>query len=348
MTVQLPADHLRRFITEVFNAKGLPDRDAETVSNSLVEASLRGVDSHGIMRVPLYAARLDNGLVNKSPRMRLLKEGSTTAVLDADNAMGQVASRRAMEIAIEKAEQHDTAHVVVRHSNHFGAAAHWAAMALPHQMIGYCTTNGPPVMAAWGGADAVMCNNPVGVAIPSRRPAPMIVDMAMSVAAGGKIRYAARHGLSIPEGWALDANGSPTTDPKAAQDGVLLPFAGHKGYALALIGDVMAGVLSGAAFGSSVGFLWDNATDVQNVGHYFSVTKVAAFLDVDDFLGRVDALTSELSSSRPATGSEGVLIPGDPEWRTQALRQKEGIPVSDSLLADFKSLSKRTGAAFDA
>lgn len=339
-------DRLRRYVQRVFMSADLPETDAGIVADTLVAASLRGVDSHGVMRVPLYMRRLRAGIVNPRPELRVVREFGAMRVLDADDGMGQVASVRAIDCAIEVARTTGISYVGVRRSTHFGMAAYYPMRALPHGMIGIAWTNGPPVMVPYGGRQPLLCNNPLACAIPAGAEDPIVVDMAMSVAAGGKIRLAALTGGAIPAHWALAPDGAPTTDPKLAAKGPLLPLgaeSSYKGYALALIADILSGVLTGAAFGAGVGFLWDDLSGAQNTGHMFMAINVEGLMPLPEFTARVDAAIRELRSCPPAAGHDRVRIPGEPEFETERSRRQTGIPMTDEILEGLASFSRDAG-----
>jgi LDH2 family malate/lactate/ureidoglycolate dehydrogenase len=323
--VRVPAGRLRAFCEAALKKAGLTEEDARLVADTLVEADLRGVRSHGLILLVRYCRGLLKGYVNPRPRVRVERRVGATALMDGDNGLGQIPSVRAMELA----ETYGVGTVVVYNSNHFGAAAYYALKAVPRRMIGFAATNAPPVMPLFGGRDAVIGNNPLCWAIPAKEEPPLVLDMACSASSRGKIRVKAQRGEPIPLGWALDAEGRPTTDPLAALAGVMLPVGGYKGAGLAVVIEALAGGLSGAKFGFEIETRTVRAGDPQEswqVGHLFQPVKVEAFLPFEEFGSRVDRLIWFLRSGRPAPGSERVYLPGEPEHIARADALANGIP----------------------
>ncbi|HEY8487255.1 MAG TPA: Ldh family oxidoreductase [Limnochordales bacterium] len=316
------AGELHRFCRQCLERAGMEEEAAAIVASVLVKTSLRGVDTHGVALLPGYVRSLREGRVAARPDMQLLVGGPCTAVLDAGGGLGVLAAYRAMEAAIDMARRSGLALVGVRNSSHFGAAAYYASMAVQHDMIGLAGSNGPPLMAPYGGRKAAMHNMPFAAAIPAGEEPPVVMDFAMSVAAFRKIRQAAQQGRPIPPGWALDREGRPTTDPAAAvQGGVLLPF-GHKGYALGILVDVLAGVLSGAGFGDRI-----PADSGRNTGHFTMAIHVGFFMPVAQFKARMDQLIRQLRATPPAPGEEEVTVPGHRSFRILQERSRDGIPL---------------------
>lgn len=336
---------LRRFADEALRRAGLPRKDAALVADSLVEANLRGVDSHGVGRLfPAYIRKLQSGQVNPRPRLRVLRDRGATALLDGDDGMGQVVAAAAMDLAIRKARRAGVAAVGVRRSSHCGAAAYFAMRALPHGMIGIAMTSGTSnAMAPWGGTTPLLSNNPVAVAIPAGRRLPVVLDMAMSVVARGKIVLAAQAGQPIPPDWALTADGEPTTDPEAALAGLLRPIGDYKGAGLALVVGILTAILTGAAFGREIRGFYENLSDPHNTGHLMLALRVAHFMPLAAFRHRMDAVVDELKASRLAAGATAILLPGEPELLTVRRRRREGIPVPAGLAAELDGLAERLG-----
>lgn len=340
------AEALADFAAQVFARAGLPPADAEHVGRSLARADLRGVDSHGVTRIPIYVERLRRDLVNKRPKIRIDVMGAGVAVVDGDNGMGAVVGRRAMEAAISLAKDAGTGAVAVRGSNHFGTGAGYAYQAVEARCIGVACSNAPPTMAPWGGRVRYFGTNPLAVGIPAGRYPPIVLDMATSNVARGKIILAAKRGETIPEGWALDPEGRPTTDAEAALAGAVLPFGGPKGSAIALIIDVLSGVLSGANFGRHIPDLYDNLAERQDLGHFFLAVEVERFIRYDTFTARVDQLIEGLKACPPAVGHAEVLLPGEIEARTEAERQRRGIPVTGEIIDRLVAVGNELGVAF--
>ena len=336
------AEYLRKLGAAVLEKAGVPVDDANVTINSLVETDLRGVHSHGMIRLPGYVGRLKKGGINPNPNVQVATESEGTAVIDGDNGFGQVVSNLAMGIAIEKSKAVGVGIAGVHNSGHFGACAHWAQMALPHDMIGIATTNGGPIMAPWGGVTPTMGNDPLGVAIPAGEELPIVLDMATSIVAGGKLDLAIRKGEKIPKGWALNAQGEPTEDPAEARAGLVLPIGEYKGYALTIVFEVLAAVLMGANFARQV-VRHESAKLVRNVGHFFQAINIAAFMPVAEFKARVDNLIQQMKSSKLAPGYDRIYLPGEPEHEKRARYLKEGIPMLSSVIADLIALAAELG-----
>ena len=331
-------ERLQACCAALLAACGMPPDAADLVAHILVEADLRGVHSHGTLRLPGYVRglRAADG-INPEPALRLAALQDATAVLDADRGMGQVAAHRAMQLAIELAKRYGLGAVTVRNSNHCGALAYYAEMALPHRCIGFAITNAGINMTPWGGTQRLVGNNPMAYAIPTPRGWPIVLDMATSVAAGGKLDVAARRGEAIPLGWALDPAGQPTTDPRLARAGSLLSVGGPKGYALAVVLDILAGVLSGGRFGAGLG--------ARGSAHYFQAIKIDHFMSYDAFLARIEQLIDQLQACPLAPGVERILLPGQYEAELKARRQKEGIPLDEETVEQLEGLAAELGLA---
>jgi LDH2 family malate/lactate/ureidoglycolate dehydrogenase len=346
--VVVPVDDLLRFTRDVFGAAGLSEDDAATVADVLVQTSLRGIDSHGIMRIPLYVQRLAAGFLNPKPNVRVVREFGATALVDADDAMGHVATTFAMDRAIELAHRHGVACVGVRNSSHFGAAGHYLLRALDEDVAALLFTNGPPVMAPANGREARICNNPIAVGVPSSGPEHYILDIAMSVAAGGKIRLAQQEGRPIPDTWVLTESGERTTEPRDEIDGILLPMNEHKGYGLAFFAEAITGVLMGAAFGLGHKAQWDTGRGADDVGvsktgHTILAVSCAAFGDVETFKGRLDELVEQLHGTLPLEEKDRVIVPGEPEHESIQRRTAEGIPIAAGVLAGIVETAEGLG-----
>jgi LDH2 family malate/lactate/ureidoglycolate dehydrogenase len=346
--VVVRVDVLTTFTRAVFEAAGLSAAHAEIVADSLVQTSLRGVDSHGIMRIPLYTRRLAAGYLNPRPDVRVVHEFGATALVDADDGMGHIATSFAMDRAIELAQRFGVACVGVRNSSHFGAAGYYLLKALEADVAAMLFTNGPPVMAPARGREGRICNNPIALGVPSNGPISMIHDIAMSVAAGGKIRLAEQEGRPIPDDWVLTGDGRRTTDPRDAIDGILLPMNEHKGYGLAFFSEAITGVLMGSAFGLGHKAQWETGRGSENVGvsktgHTIVAISCAAFGEVDEFKGRLDELVGQLHGTAPLEEDEPVLVPGEPELQSVGRRSADGIPISAGVLAGIVASARDLG-----
>lgn len=325
-------EDLKRFEVEAFKIAGLSPEDAEKVADTCVQADLRGVHTHGAFHLLRYCRRLRGGGANARPDIGVVKETENTALLDGDNGLGQVICIRAMEIAIAKARGRGVSAIAVHRSNHFGAAAYYAMMAVEQGMIGYITTNVSSRLAPTGGITACYGNNPIAYAIPTGKEPTVILDMSLSVVARGKIRLAANRGAKIPLDWATDKHGVPTDDPKRALEGLLLPIAGYKGYSLALVGEVLSAVMSGANVGRDVGQLTlDDAVTPRNIGHFCMAIDVNCFMPIEEFRQRMDALIHQIKSSGLAKGVERIYLPGEIEYLKWRERLTNGIPLKPEI-----------------
>lgn len=332
----IPVSVLETFSTQVLESIGFPDDSAQITAHCLVHANVRGVDSHGVMRLVQYSESVRRGDVNPRPNVRIVVRRGCIALIDAGGGYGFAPTLLAVDLAVELATQHGVSVVGVRNSHHFGMAATYSERAAATGLIGITSTNTGPVMAPTGGTKAVLGNNPIAFAIPRQPPSPPIVfDMALSATAFGKIRLAAAEGRPIPVGWAYDNQGRPTTDAAKALDAVLLaPMGGHKGYGLALVLDVLTGILTGSRFGSSAdGHLYSEG----GVGHLVIVLEPELFVPREQFWDSLEALIRDVKSVPLAEGSEGIHIPGDIEYAIVERREREGIPLShewyDKLIA---------------
>lgn len=337
----VPLDELRRFTETVFAAAGLREGDAATVADSLVTADLRGTHSHGVVRLPFLVERLLRGGARATARPKLVSEAGATALVDGDQALGAVTAAHAMELAIGKAREQGVGLVAARNSDFIGTCAHYAMMALPHDMIGIAWTNGFPGMAPWGGRRNTIGNNPIAFAAPSERSGPIVLDMALSVAAGGRIRLAAKSGEAIPGGWLVDQGGMPTTDPAAlSRGGALLPL-GYKGYGLAVFGEILCGVLSGSRILGEIPAWFAETARATGNGHLHVAIDIARFVEPAAFRRRVDEMVALLKATPLVPGASEILLPGERAWRTQQRQQAHGIAISATTLQDLRSLGHK-------
>lgn len=327
---------LEAYSARILERAGLASGDAALVSTSLVDANLRGVDSHGVSRIPIYVERLGRQLVNPRPDVRVVHETGGCLQIDGDNGMGQVVMARSLDMAMDRLPTHGTVSVGIKNSNHYGSGAFFAKRAIARNAALFLYGNASSTMSAWGGRDRYLGTNPYTFGIPAGSGEPMILDMATSVVARGKIILASQLGDDIPEGWAVDPDGNPTTDAQAALKGSVLPFGGPKGYGIALMVEVMAGVLSGAASGPDVGDLYDHLDRPQRAGAFFTLLDVGAFLPVDEFETRMDTLVTGLAASAPPGGE--VLIPGEPEARKATRNEEQGLSIPASVVSKLEAL----------
>jgi LDH2 family malate/lactate/ureidoglycolate dehydrogenase len=347
-------DLLRAFSAGVLAHGGVPAADAELAAEVLLSADLRGIDSHGVARLRGYHEVLRAGQVNPKPHLRVIRETASTATVDADNGLGLVVAPRANELAMEKAVAAGSGWVAVRNSNHFGIAGYYVMRALERDLIGWAMTNSSALVAPLFGAARMLGTNPIAVAFPGLEEPPIVIDFATSAVAFGKIEIAKRLGVAIPEGWAIDEEGRPATDPQAVYDGgALLPIGsnrelgGHKGYALGLMVDVLSGVLSGANWGPfAPSFAIQQVPEASvgaGIGHLFGALRIDGFIDPVEFRRQVDHLVRVLRATPPAPGTAGPLVPGDPERKAEAERRQDGIPLIGPVAADLEALAAETG-----
>jgi len=337
----IQAEPMKRFCVAACKAVRLSQEHAELLADTLIQADLRGVNSHGVIRLPGYIKGYQIGGINPRPSIRVVKESDATAVMDGDDGIGLIVSYPAMRLAMGKAADYGIGTVTVRKSNHFGMAAYWPMMALERDMVGYATTNASPTMAPWGGITLSHGNNPISYAIPAGRELPLVLDIAMSVVAKGKIRLAALKNEPIPMGWAMDKYGKPTTDAEAAVDGLLMPMGSHKGYGMALVNDVLCGVLSGGEFGTGIPKArGGGGTKKMGYCHFFMALDVGHFIPVVEFKERVDKLVRMMKISQPAQGQNRIYLPGEIEFETKRQRIKEGIPYSKANINQLERLAK--------
>ena len=339
--VMISRDRLSDFVSAVFSTAGVPEDEATLIAESLTEADLTGVESHGVSRVPIYLKRIEMGVVNAAAKLDVIADLPGALVLDGCNSMGIVTGCRAMDMALKKAETSGAVFATVRNSNHFGIAAFFTQRALKKGMIGYVGSNAPSTVAPWGGVKPYMGTNPFSIAFPAGKEPPIVMDMATSIVAQGKIILAAKEGRPIPFGWAITKEGDPTDDPKAALEGTVLPFAGAKGYSISLMLDVLSGILSGAAFGPYLCNMWNDFKNPQNVGHYFVVINVEKFLSLDEFKNKMDTMIRDIKQSPRAKGVDEILLPGELERRKRDKRIVEGIPLGNKTYSDLKDIAIR-------
>jgi uncharacterized oxidoreductase len=338
----IPPDRLEDLATRIFAALGASDADARWVATLLVRANLRGHDSHGVIRIPQYVTSVRKGDTNLRPAMRILSETPTTAVLDGDLGLGQVVARRATEIALEKAAREGLAAVGVQGSNHVGRLADYVEMAAARGFVGLCWTNAATAVSVvpHGGVGRRLSTNPLAAAVPGPDGAVALsVDLATSVVAEGKVRVRRNRREPLPEGWAIDAGGRPVTDPVAFYGpprAGLLPMAGHKGTALSLVVEVMAGILSGA------GAISATPGPVRN-GVFLLLVEIERFLPLAEFTRQVTDLVGFVKSSEPAPGVAEVLVPGEPEARSEAARRASGIPVEEETWRQIAEIATELG-----
>ena len=338
------AHQVEEFALRILSAGGMDEEGARAAAQGLVEANLRGVDGHGVVRLMQYVASLEHGEVNPSPRITIVSGTGPHALVDAGGGYGYAPTQRAADLASMLANEHGLAIVGVRNSHHFGVAAIYANRVAAQGLIGIVTTNTDSVMAHGAARRAVVGNNPIAIAVPRREPhQPVMVDFALSQTAFGRIRLAAAEGRPIPTGWALDPEGRPTTDSRAAlAASMLLPIGDHKGYALAFVTEALAGILTGSPFGKDASA---HRHREGGVGHLVIAIRPDIFVGRDAFLDSLETWIGQVRSAPVADGAPSLVIPGEPELTIHVRRLAEGIPVSEELSAQFAVLAARLGVA---
>ncbi len=347
MTARLvPHDTLRRFIASAFVSQGLPEADAAQVAQLMADADLQGSDGHGVIRLPQYIKRIRAGGINKHPDIRVVHERAAMAVVHGDNGMGHLVVSKAVDIAIEKARSAGVAWVGTRYSNHAGPASLYARKPLQHDMLGlYFAVGNANHLPPWGGAEMLLSTNPIAAGIPAGDEPPVVLDMATTVAAYGKVKAKAKRGEPMPEGWMIDRQGRPLLDPKRANEGFLLPIGEHKGYGLALIVGLLAGTLGGAAMGRDVIDFNADHVSVTNTGQAILVIDLAAFGDPAQFKHAVDTLVRDIRGSERLPGVERIWLPGEQSHDKRQRYTRDGIPVTAVLLDELNTLAAELGIA---
>ena len=351
---------LREFSTRVFLHFGCSKEDADQAADVLACADLRGIDSHGVARLHSYFELLSSGAINPKPRIEIIRSSMSTATVDGDNGLGLVVGPRANRVAMEMAEKAGSGWISVRNSNHFGIAGYYVLKALERDLIGWAMTNASKLVAPLGGAERMLGTNPIAIGFPGKKEPPIVIDMATSAAAYGKIEMAQRKGTAIPSGWAIDSEGAGTTKPEGMiHGGALLPLGsdhehgGHKGYCLAVMVDVLSGVLSGANWGPfAPPFALRQELEIpirsvgKGIGHFFGAMRIDGFIDVDAFKSEVDEYVRVFRATKPAPRTEGPLIPGDPEREAEKARRENGVPLIPAVLEALRDISAKTGIPF--
>lgn len=357
-TEKFSSDLLKNFTIEVFLHFGVPKQDAVTAADVLSLADLRGIDSHGVARLHTYFDMFKLGRINPKPTITIVRERKSVCTVDGDNGLGLVVGPKANEIAMDKADLHGSGWASVCNTNHYGIASWYSLKAVERDMLGWSMTNSTKLVAPLWGAERMLGTNPISIAFPGKKNLPIVIDLATSAAAYGKIEIAKRKEGPVPKGWIINSKGEMTTDPNdMIQGGALLPLGserelgGHKGYCLSAMVDILTSVLSGANWGPfappfalrqeipsrSVG---------KGIGHFFGVMQIDGFMDVDEFKTRIDEWIEVFRNTKPVPGQKAVLIPGDPEHEEEAIRRKDGIPLLPAVIEDLNDISKQTGIPF--
>lgn len=336
-------EDLELFCKEVFIKAGVSDQRAEIVAKSLIEADLRGVDSHGVVRTAIYLERLEKSMIDANAEILVASNDESVLLLDGQNTFGAVVGTEALNLAMKKSQEKGVGLVGVKNSNHFGTGAFYVKQAIEKDLILMVLSNASQTMPPTGGVKPFLGTNPLAVGVPAGKQSPFVLDMATSVVARGKIIVEAEKGNSIPEGWAIDKNGQSTTNPQAALEGSVLPLGGAKGYGISMFIDILAGVLTGAGFGKYVNNMYENWEEPQNVGHIFLAIDIKKFMPLEHFKERMDQYISELKAEPKAVGVEEIFIPGEIEERRSEERKKSGIVLPVKVAQTLEEIGEKYG-----
>ena len=343
---RVAAADLQAFIARAFGAMGISAPESVSIAELMTRADVNGSDGHGVFRLPQYIRRIKGGAVNIKPDIRVVRDAPGMALVDGDNGMGHLVMRFATDHAIAKAKTAGTAWVGVKASNHAGPASLYASMPIAHDMIGlYLAVGNANHLAAWGALDMLLSTNPIAVGVPAGAEPPVVLDMATTVAAYGKVKTSAQRGETMPEGWMIDRAGKPLTDPKRAHDGLLLPIGGYKGYGLALVFGLLAGTLNGAAMGRDVVDFNNDDTSPTNTGHVIVAINVAMFRELDEFKASVDQLIRDIRNSQRLPGVDAIRLPGEQSHAKRAERMRLGVPLPPPLVQSLDQLAAELNIA---
>ncbi|MEM3577907.1 MAG: Ldh family oxidoreductase [Candidatus Bathyarchaeia archaeon] len=339
---RVKAEDLFNFCVSVLKRVGVKDDDAKIIADNLILANLRGVDSHGIARLPTYVERVVRGHINPQGSIEIVKEHGATVLIDAHNNFGQVAAMHATNLAAQKARKFGVSSIGVRNANHFGMAAYYALKLTDQKLIGIVLSNSPPAIPPWGGKTPMFGTNPICIGFPMSKGDSIILDMAISAAARGKIRLAALKGEKIPEGWAFDDEGNPTTDPAAALKGSLAPIGGPKGYGLALVLDLLCGLVTGSCYLRNVKAL-DDFSGRSGTGFFIEAIDIESFIPYKEYEEKIASYAKEVKDCPKRDGVNEIFLPGEIEKRELERRVKLGIPLDQEVVSALKKLAERFG-----
>lgn len=339
-------EDLRSFCKQAYMKMDVPDEEASIIAELLAKSDLRGVETHGVMRLPIYIRRLQNGYVRKECHLTTVRDKGPTMFLEAHGSMGHIVAYRAMERAIRKAEVHGIGWVSVKDSGHFGVTGLYPMMALNKDFIGYVVSNSAPMMFPWGGKERIVGNNPMAYAVPADKHLPVVLDFSLGVVSSGKLIMARKGGEKIPLGWAVDKDGLPTEDPFEGYEGggSLAPIGGHKGYGMGVIHEILTAVLTGGKWTSQIKSLYEeDKTGIQGTCHSFLALDPDCFIGRDEFKKVMDRYIASIKESAKAKGVNEILMPGELEFRTETRCLKEGIPLATSTATELADLGESLG-----
>ena len=342
--VTVPVDQLEDFTYRAYVAMGVPEEEARLCTNGLIQSELHCLpgQGQGVRRLSNYQERIKSGLVRVDAPFEVVKETPALALVNAHNGLGAAVGQKAMSLAVEKAKVSGVGTVVVSHSTHYGSSAVHARLALEQECIGIAMTNAGPEMAPWGGATGVLGTNPWSITAPTGGDFPVVMDIALTTAGKGMMRWFVREGRKMPRDWALTPDGLETDDPAAAMQGALLGIGQHKGYGLSMMTDVITGVLSGGAFGLS---LYSDPAKLD-VAHTFIAIDIGWFMPVREFKTRMDAFVAEIKSSKLRPGFDEILVPGEPEYRREQECRRNGVPVDSEVMEELAELASELNMNF--
>ncbi len=331
-------EEVREFAAAIAEAAGVNRSDAEILAEALVDADLHGTSTHGISRLNIYIRRIQKGLINPRAELVVERKRGGTLALDAGNGLGQVQAIKALDMMMPMVKENGVAVATIKNSQHFGALSYYANKAAANDMILLATTSCEPAMSPEGGCQAFFGTNPIAASFPTGKGWPVKIDLATSVVARGNIIAAQKRGQAIPTGWALTVDGEPTTDAAAALAGTVLTMAGHKGYALALMVEVFSSVLSGSAIGPSIGSMYKNMDRKQDVGHFFCLLDISAFMEPAEFKQRLDKTIDEIKACRKRPGVKEIFVPGEGSHLRAQENRKRGIAIDEATQKELEAL----------
>ena len=346
---RFPFEALKSFCKKAYERVGVPPEEAQIVADLLVRSDLRGVETHGVTRLPIYIQRLQKGYVSKREKITVIKEKGPTVFLNGHGTMGHLAAYRAMERAIAKAEEYGMGWISVKDSGHFGVAGLFPMMALKKDFIGYVVSNSAPMMFPWGGRERIIGNNPLAYALPAGNAQPVVLDFSLGIVSSGKLILSRKKGEKIPLGWAFDKNGLPTEDPYEGYEGggSLAPVGGHKGYGLVLVHEMLTAVLTGGKWTQNIMSLYEeDPSGIQGTCHSFLALDPDCFIGREKFKKNMDRYIQSIKGSAKAPGVEEILVPGEPEFRTEQMLLKEGIPLPSATIKELSELAASLGIPF--
>jgi LDH2 family malate/lactate/ureidoglycolate dehydrogenase len=343
-------DDLKTFCKQAYEKTGVPGDEAQIVSDLLARSDLRGIETHGVTRLPIYIKRLQKGYVRKKCKLTFLREKGPVGFAEAHGSMGHVVAHKAMQNAIERAETYGIGWVSVKDSGHFGVAGLFPMMAVERDLVGYICSNSAPMMAPFNGSERIIGNNPISYAFPAERYQPVVLDLSCSVVSSGKLILCRKKGEKIPLGWACDKNGLPTEDPYEGYEGggSLAPIGGHKGAGMALAHEILTSVLTGGKWTTNIKSLYEeDETGIQGTCHTFMVLDPDCFIGREVFKKNVDAYIESIKGSGKAKNTSEILMPGEPEHRTEVERLKTGIPIAQNTIKELRALGESLGLSLD-